>query len=115
MKVIPFNEAPHAPYELGKVPAAGWFAVEPTCEWTPKMQDELRRALNDPSDTVYQARLDAQGLMILEDNFSLEDTDGRGLPTSEQHKFEKAFGWVKALHAERDMLWAWIEWTPKGH
>lgn len=69
MKVIPFNEAPHAPYELGKVPAAGWFAVEPTCEWTPKMQDELRRALNDPSDTVYQARLDAQGLMILEDNF----------------------------------------------
>ena len=42
MKVIPFNEAPHAPYELGKVPAAGWFAVEPTCEWTPKMQDELR-------------------------------------------------------------------------
>lgn len=115
MKVIPFNEAPHAPYELGKVPAAGWFAVEPTCEWTPKMQDELRRALNDPSDTVYQARLDAQGLMILEDNFSLEDTDGRGLPTSEQHKFEKAFGWVKALHAEGDMLWAWIEWTPKGH
>lgn len=115
MKVIPFNEAPHAPYELGKVPAAGWFAVEPTCEWTPKMQDELRRALNDPSDTVYQARLDAQGLMILEDSFSLEDTDGRGLPTSEQHKFEKAFGWVKALHAEGDMLWAWIEWTPKGH
>lgn len=115
MKVTPFNEAPHAPYELGKVPAAGWFAVEPTCEWQPKMQDELRRALNDPSDTVYQARLDAQGLMILEDNFSLEDTDGRGLPTSEQHKFEKAYGWVKALHAEGDMLWAWIEWTPRGH
>ena len=86
MKVIPFNEAPHAPYELGKVPAAGWFAVEPTCEWTPKMQDELRRALNDPSDTVYQARLDAQGLMILEDNFSLEDTDGRRPAHLEQHE-----------------------------
>ena len=115
MKVIPFNEAPHAPYELGKVPAAGWFAVEPACEWKPKMQDELRQALDVTADIIYQARLDAQGLMILEDNFSLADTDGRGLPVSEQHKFEKAFGWVKALHAEGDMLWAWIEWTPRGH
>lgn len=104
MKVIPFNEAPHAPYELGQVPVAGWFAVEPTCEWTPKMQDELRRSLNDPSDTVYQAQLDAAGLAILADNFSLAATDGRGLPCSEQHKFEKAYGWVKSLRADGDSL-----------
>lgn len=115
MKVKPFNEAVHAPYELGQVPEAGWFAVEPVCEWQPKLQDELRRALGADEGKEYRARLDEAALRELEANFSLEGTDGRGLPTSEQHKFEKAFGWVKALHAEGDMLWAWIEWTPGGH
>lgn len=115
MQITPFNTSPHAPYEVGKVPQAGWFGVEPTCEWSPKDQAALREAIGDTSGVDYEARLTEDDLATLAANFSLADTDGAGLPVSRVHEFAEAYGWIKALHAADGMLWAWIEWTPEGH
>ena len=115
MQITPFEQSPHAPYEVGKVPQAGWFAVEPACEWAPKDQSALREAIVDTSGLDYEARLTEDDLATLAANFRLADTDGAGLPVSRVHEFAEAYGWIKALHAADGMLWAWIEWTPEGH
>ncbi len=115
MQITPFEQSAHAPFEVGEVPQAGWFAVEPICVWSPKDQSALREAIGDTSGIDYEARLTEDDLSTLAANFSLADTDGAGLPVSRVHEFAEAYGWIKALHAADGMLWAWIEWTPEGH
>lgn len=119
MKPPPFESSPHSPYPVGSVPRAGWFAVEPACQWAIPTEP-LIEACPYP-DTEYTAVLDEEGLSRIADNFDLAETDGRGMLLTVDHSVfattpsTRAIGWVKALHAERGRLWGWIEWTENGH
>lgn len=126
MKVTPFDQSATAPFDIGRVPRAGWFCIEPECEWLPKNQADLTAALDitpeeNGEDHPYKAVLDSDSLQALADAFDLAETEGRGLTTTEDHSYfttkasSKAVGWVKALHYDGGYLWAWIEWTKKGH
>ncbi len=111
--------APRAPFEMGRVPRAGWYCIEVEFDH-PSPHPELladacgegveREVATATTFTMLQARFEAElaehkrGLLVTRDHATFNpDTDTR------------ACGWLKALHADGPALWAWIEWTPYGH
>lgn len=126
MTVTPFDQSEKSPWPIGKVPRAGWFAIEPACTWSIKDAPCLAAILGiehtDDDVPVFTAVLDESDLKAVANAFDLAATDGRGLLVTEDHSFfnpssgsSRAIGWIKALHYADGNLWAWIEWTPAGH
>lgn len=128
--ITPFETSPHSPYPVGEVPRAGWYAIEPTCEWEVKDEVALRSALGITCPTDYEeqqrlphhkARLTPPDLAGMASSFDPAINAGVGLLVTEEHSLfsanptSKSIGWIKELHAEGDRLWAWIEWTVNGH
>ena len=64
---------------------------------------------------------DAATLAELAATFERVDGSGRGVLLTRDHaglnevQDSRACGWIRALHAAGDKLWAWIELTPYGH
>lgn len=101
-------------YPIGSVPRAGWFAIEPACVWTDKRPAEGEES--EPQKVT--CKLDAKALQQLANNFI--STAERGLSITADHSFvfkgdSRSIGWVRALVADGDTLYAWIEWTDEGH
>lgn len=125
--------APRAPFQPGEVPTAGWFCIETTFNHPSPRPEGLARGLGyelpqgaDAADYAaahgFAHEIATAGtLALLERNFNRFDSGGRGLLITRDHASfhedmdTRATGWIKALHAEPDALWAWIEWTPFGH
>lgn len=125
--------APRAPFPPGEVPPAGWFCIETTFRHPSPRPDGLARGLGYELPPGVDAAefaaargfadevATAETLALLEKNFNRFDSGGRGLLVTRDHASfnsdvdTRATGWIKALHAEPDALWAWIEWTPFGH
>lgn len=135
MNILPFTDkdAPRAPFPPGEVPPAGWFCIETTFRHSSPRPDGLARGLGYELPPGVDAAefaaargfadevATAETLALLEKNFNRFDSGGRGLLVTRDHASfnsdvdTRATGWIKALHAEPDALWAWIEWTPFGH
>ena len=135
MSVPDFNDAraPRAPFPLGEVPRAGWFCIETTFAHPSPNPEGLAQGLGYvvPSgcDAAEFARAHGFGQEVataetlegLVRCFERCDAGGRGLLVTRDHASfneaaeTRATGWMKALHAEPDALWAWVEWTPWGH
>lgn len=135
MSVADFDDAraPRAPFPLGEVPRAGWFCIETTFAHPSPNPEGLAQGLGfvvppgaDAADFARahgfgQEVATAETLEGLVRCFERCDAGGRGLLITRDHASfneaaeTRATGWMKALHAEPDALWAWVEWTPWGH
>lgn len=133
--IIPFTDpnAPRAPFEQGSTPRAGWFCVETTfCHQTPQPGSMARAHGLSPKNEsealalCVQHGIDkevatADTLAQLAATFERMDATGRGVLLTRDHAGlnadpdTRACGWLRALHADGKMLWAWIELTPFGH
>ena len=135
-QITPFEQSPHAPYPLGGVPAAGWYCIETAYDHPAVGAAQIGRALGYDipdgwNDDQIRTHAEQHGyareiatpehLSALASNFDAANAEGRGLLVTINHSTyhpaenTRAAGWIKALHAAGDCLWAWIEWTPWGH
>lgn len=135
-EIQPFATGPRAPFAVGEVPRSGWFCIEPVFDHLSPSPRSLGAALGHSiPDDWDDAQVDAyarkhgfdrevatpETLATIAANFDLATTEGRGLLVTINHSTytpandSRAAGWIKALHADGGLLWAWIEWTPWGH
>lgn len=116
-----FNQIPHAPFPQGETPRTAWYLIEP---WDrdknriPDGEDEQGKpVLKDVMEVI-----DSRTAEVLVKSFDLSDWMGKGIPINKDHLHiysdsgdTKAYGWIKALHADDQGLWACIDWTGEGH
>lgn len=112
-----FNKIPHAPFDRGKTPELAWYLIEPVNrnEYEMPVDDDPKSKTRRVME-VY----DAETARVLADEFDLDDWMGIGAPVNRDHlhitgsQGTESYGWIKALHATEDGLWACIEWTEEG-
>lgn len=135
-EIQPFATGPRCPFAVGEVPRAGWFCIEPTFDHRspahrllgaglghsiPDAWDDRQVEAYASKHGFYNEVATPETLATIAANFDPAMVEGRGLLVTINHSSltaandSRAAGWIKALHADGDLLWAWIEWTPWGH
>lgn len=112
-----FNQIPHAPIERGKTPGIAWYLIEPvnTNEYDYPSEDDNGKPKYERVLEVF----DSKTASLLAEKFDLANWMGIGIPVNKDHLHirggsTESYGWIKALHATDEGLWACVEWTEEG-
>ncbi len=125
--------APRAPFRVGEVPRACWCCIEVVFDYPTEGPEYKAKAFNltIPKDTDPAAFAKRHGfareyateetLAAIAACFDEREGRERGVCVTRDHaglnedQYSRAVGWIRALRAEGEQLWAWVEWTPWGH
>ncbi len=114
------DASPMSPYYVGKVPSAGWFAIETPAEIDLEHDPRTGKKTSEKNRCSYW--LDADVFDTLIENFDPTINGGNGLPINNSHlrpEHDKvggeALGFVRAIARRDNLLYAYLDLTDDGH